>query len=398
MVKGVKLFAACIVMLCLLTVSTASAQILTSPAQGSQLTALPTFTWTKVAGQQWNYVFVGQSVGTYEYACIQLTDNTTSLTVPGLPSDNSSTVYLRIYAFDGSQMTYNDYSFKARAGNTPDEAVMTLPATSGATTNGNFAWTSVTGVWYYLLTVGTSAMGYDIAYRTHQSGQTTDVLYNLPSNTPIYVTLYTVMPGGVVVYRTYNYNTVYGLYMTSPATEYPTRLAAPAVFTWTDAAQEEYVLYYGTTQGSFNLGYYDGPGTIQTVTQPGFPTDNSTIWIRLHGRTGTNWTFTDYHYKAAGTFVSDIAQITNPAANGGTLDNSTGSCKFEWTSKAYASYYYLQVGSSVGGAQYYAGDQGTNTSVYVPGLPSGTTVYTRLYTVVGANNVAVPVDNSYVTP
>ncbi len=76
--------------------------------------------------------------------------------------------------------------------------------------------------------------------------------------------------------------------------------------------------------------------------------------------------------------------MTTPPPNS-TFTGST--VTFDWTAGAGASAYWLDIGSSPGGNQYYqSGNLGNVLTVTVNGLPTdGSTVYVTLYSLVGGN-------------
>ena len=164
--------------------------------------------------------------------------------------------------------------------------------------------------------------------------------------------------------------------ITSP-TPGSTLTSTTVTFQWNSGAAG-YWLYVGSSSGGNN--YYDSGslGAATSVTATGLPSDGSTIYVRLWYRETAlgDWKFTDCTYKASGTGYA----ITLPTP-GSTLTSTT--VTFQWNSGA--SEYWLQIGSSAGGSNYYnSGSLGTSTSATVTGLPSdGSTIYARLWYRVG---------------
>jgi len=383
MVKGVmSKVAAVIMMVCFLAVGSSFAQTWVSPAQGSRLGALPTFSWTKVAGQEYSWIFIGSTSGGSQYWNTYVDNATTSVVVPGLPSDNS-TIYVTILSYDNSTWTSSQRSFLARNTGTYDGAVMTDPAANGANIGSSgscrFTWSSVGATSYYLC-VGTTVGGQDI-YGANTGTGTSVAVNGLPTNgAAVYVTVYSIFgtPAWFYSGASYSYNTSVPVMLT-PANL--SRLAKPATFTWQDIGADYYWLYFGSSAGGAQY-YNENQGTNLAATVPGLPSDNSTVYVRLWARFGTKWSYADYSYTANGTGTTDLATMTTPAVNGSTLGSLTPT--FTWTSVTGATAYFLCVGDTVGGSQYLGRNNGTATTYTInAALPAATHIYVRVYTVCG---------------
>ena len=95
------------------------------------------------------------------------------------------------------------------------------------------------------------------------------------------------------------------------------------------------------------------------------------------GRGGIATAAFTWTIEAASTGTG-LAQITTPAPNS-TLSSDT--VTFSWDNVG-ADQYWLEVGLSLGSSEFGGGDQGTNTSATISGLPTdGSTVYVRLWTI-----------------
>ncbi|HLF77788.1 MAG TPA: CAP domain-containing protein [Dehalococcoidia bacterium] len=84
--------------------------------------------------------------------------------------------------------------------------------------------------------------------------------------------------------------------MTSPAPG--SRFTSTTVtFSWSAATNaSEYFLYIGTSAGSNNM-YGRSQGLNRSVTLSGFPSNGSTVYVRLWTRVGTTWSYNDYTYR-----------------------------------------------------------------------------------------------------
>ena len=115
-----------------------------------------------------------------------------------------------------------------------------------------------------------------------------------------------------------------------------------------------------------------------TTTVNGLPTNGSTVYVTLNSLVGGAWLNNAYTYTADSAAAGGI--ITTPTP-GSTLSGS--SVTFSWTAGAGASAYWLVVGSTAGGTNYYSSELSGLTAT-VNGLPTnGSTVYVTLYSLIG---------------
>ena len=161
-----------------------------------------------------------------------------------------------------------------------------------------------------------------------------------------------------------------------------TLAGASATFTWCVATNATaYWLDVGSTQGG-NTYYQSGSLPTSTLSQTvtSLPSDGSTVWARWYYFVSGSWQFVDFSYTAFGGSASRGA-ITSPAPSS-TLTGS--SATFNWTAGSGANAYWLDVGSTAGGNQYFqSGNLGNVLTVTVNGLPTnGTPVYVTLYSMV----------------
>jgi hypothetical protein len=197
--------------------------------------------------------------------------------------------------FNGTWL-HTDYMYTAST-----QSVLTTP-TPGSTLAGaseTFAWTTVTGVTGYILSVGTTGVG---SYNLDYSGSvtaTSATLNNLPTNgATIYVRLTTNF-NGTWVHTDYTYTASTKAALTSP-TPGSTLTGASETFTWTTVSGATgYILSLGTTGvGSYDL-YYSGSITGTSATVSKLPTNGETIYARLTTNFNGTWVHTDYTYKGA---------------------------------------------------------------------------------------------------
>jgi uncharacterized protein YkwD len=90
---------------------TATAAVMTSPANGSTLPAFETtFRWTAVSGASQYYIYMGTSPGSNNMVSASL-GTATSVTIRGYPS-SGALVYVRLWTRVNSTWYFNDYSYR----------------------------------------------------------------------------------------------------------------------------------------------------------------------------------------------------------------------------------------------------------------------------------------------
>jgi hypothetical protein len=170
-----------------------------------------------------------------------------------------------------------------------------------------------------------------------------------------------------------------GLY--SPASG-GTLAGTTATFSWCVVPNAmAYWLDIGSTQGGNN--YYSS-GSLPTSTSAQsvttLPSDGSTVYATFYSLLNGSWVPTYYSYTAIGG-SANRGVITSPAPSS-TLSSST--VTFNWTAGSGATAYWLDIGSSAGGNNYYSsGNLGNVLTTTVSGLPTnGSTVHATLYSLV----------------
>jgi hypothetical protein len=158
--------------------------------------------------------------------------------------------------------------------------------------------------------------------------------------------------------------------------------ASSVTFNWTaGAGASAYWLDVGSTPGG-NQFYQSGNlGNVLATTVNGLPTDGSAIYVTLYSLIGAQWSGNAYTYTAFNA-TSGLAVIQTPVPST-TLSGS--SAIFTWSSDANASAYWLDIGNTPGGNQYYqSGNLGNALTTPVYSLPAdGSTIYVTLYSFVG---------------
>jgi hypothetical protein len=148
----------------------------------------------------------------------------------------------------------------------------------------------------------------------------------------------------------------------------------------------------GPTQGG-NTYYQSGNlGTV--LTSPSFnynvlPTNGSTVWARLWYLVNGTWQYSDASYTAYNAGAA--AAVMSTPTNNSTLTGTTQT--FTWSAGSAATAYWLDLGSSAGGNNYYqSGNLGSALMTTVNNLPStGVPIYATLYSLISGSWVS----NSY---
>jgi Putative Ig domain len=158
-----------------------------------------------------------------------------------------------------------------------------------------------------------------------------------------------------------------------------TNVNVPVQFSWTVApGAEAYTLWVGTTPGG-NDAY--NSGAILTTAASVTLNTSTTYYARIWTQFNAGWYYNDSTFTTY-TPASNQGMITTPVP-GSTLSGS--SVTFNWSPGSGATAYWLDVGSTLYGNQYYqSGNLGNMLSTTVNGLPTdGSTVYVTLWSLVG---------------
>ena len=155
-----------------------------------------------------------------------------------------------------------------------------------------------------------------------------------------------------------------------------------ATFLWAGyPGASNYWLDIGSAYGGNNyLQSGPLPGSQYSLTVNGLPSDGSAVYVTWWYEVGGSWSYIEYQYIAFNVTLEE-GVLTTPTP-GSTFSGS--SVTFDWTAGSGASNYWLDVGSTPGGNNYYQSQPlGNVLTVTVNGLPTnGTPVYVTLYSFV----------------
>ena len=174
---------------------------------------------------------------------------------------------------------------------------------------------------------------------------------------------------------------VFGLAVMQTPTPGSTLSGSSVTFDWTaGTGASAYWLTVGSTAGGDDYYSSGNLGNVLTAIVNGLPTNGSTLYVTLYSLIGGAWVPNAYTYTALSGAEGGV--ITTPTP-GSTLSGS--SMTFGWTAGAGASAYWLVVGSTAGGDDYYSsGNLGNVLTAIVNGLPTnGSTLYVTLYSLIG---------------
>src|ERR1700722_3053283 len=260
---------------------------------------------------------------------------------------------------------------------------------NGATLAGSsatFQWYGFPGATAYWLDVGAEQGGHEYYSSGSVSNSTfSETVNSLPlDGSTVYVTWYYLLSGTWT--PTYYPYTAFGGssnkgVITSPAPN-STLSGTSVAFTWTaGSGATSYWVDAGSSAGGHQYYSSGSLGNVLTTTVNGLPSDGSTVYITLYSLVSGTWlsngyTYTAYNLGAAG------AVMTSPTPGSSFTSSSV---TFTWTAGAGASAYWIDVGSTTGGHDYYSsGNLGNVQTLTVNGLPTdGSNVYVTLYSLIG---------------
>ena len=336
--------------------------ILLTPSNGmTNAATYVTFTWSAVPNTIAYYLYVGTAPGAKDVVNSGET-LATQWNVSGLAA--GSAFYITLWTKNSSSVwsfTNSQFSTFAGAGliaPTPGSTLMSISAT--------FQWNAVSGAGGYELQLGSSLGANDLA----DSGVLTNTQFavsTLPAGATIFARMWTQL-AGQWGYADYRYSTLAGLLLLTPVQNGGV-IDPHTQFSWTAmTGAVKYYLYVGTTPGAKDVV---NSGEIAGTTFSANPLNGNTVYYITIWAHLSTWVSVAYTVTTA-----PIAVLTLPAENQNQVDPTT---VFRWTSVNGASAYYLYLGSAPG--QNDLGNSGelAATMYSLNGLPSGGTIYVRLW-------------------
>ena len=326
--------------------------------------------WTRVAGAQAYYLYVGSSPGAKDYLDsgeVQGLQQWVTSLPTGAPG------YVRLYTKRADRWVYVEATVAAASA-----AALTAPAAGGAPLLADtlFQWSTVPTASAYYLYIGTSVGAKDLV-DSGELAQTSWQARGLPAGSTVYVRLYT-KDTGVWVYLDYAFTTADRAQLISPHDGDAVNPNGLQV-AWTRVtAAQAYYLYVGSSSGASDL---INSGEIQAMTQwlPSLP-DGTTVYIRLYTKRANAWLYVAATVTVK-TFRAQLIGATSSAAAASALGLQVipTNYQFQWAPVAGAGAYYLYIGTSVGTKNLVDTGQLSGTS-WQGNLPAASTLYVRLYT------------------
>ena len=150
-----------------------------------------------------------------------------------------------------------------------------------------------------------------------------------------------------------------------------------------------YALDIGSTPHGNQYHQSGALGSALSTTAGGLPNDGSLVYVTLYSQINGQWVSLSYTYTTINAAAGKATLTTPPP--GSTFTGS--SVTFGWTPGRGATAYWLNVGSSAGGHQYYtSGNLGNVLSTTVSTLPTdGSRVYVALYSLASASGTVTPI-------
>ena len=252
-----------------------------------------------------------------------------------------------------------------------------VPGSTLGGTSANFTWTPGNGATQYLLYVGTTSGGAEVA--NVNTSSTSAIVNGIPANgATLYVSLISLINGAwQPQYYTYTQSGIAApAQVTSPAPG--TKLAgATATFQWSaGTGVTQYLLYVGTAFRANDVFVSSAPVGTTQLAVTGIPAGGANLYVTLYSLINGAWIPQDYTYTEAGTTA--VATMSSPA-NGATLTGSSQT--FTWAAGRGITQYLLYIGTTSGAGDVYSlnAPVGT-TSAAVSNIPtSGATLYVTLY-------------------
>jgi RHS repeat-associated protein len=393
---------------CLMGVEAAYAQsspaTIISPTSGALLNQSETFEWTASSDATSYWLDVGITQGGWEIFDQQVSPGVTSLNVSGLPQDGS-TVYVRINSKIDGVWEYTETSFvthdSSGGGSSEGEgagaAVIVSPnGGEQLAETETFTWSVSTEATSYWLDVGSSLGGADLFDQQVSPGVTSLNVSGLPQDgSTVYVRINSKIDGvweytetSFVTHDSSGGGSSGGEGAGAAVIVRPNggeRLAETETFTWSVSTEAtSYWLDVGSSLGGADLFDQQVSPGVTSLNVSGLPQDGSTVYVRINSKIDGVWEYTETSFVthdssgggSSGGGGAGAAVIVSP--NGGERLAETET--FAWSVSTEATSYWLDVGSSLGGADLF--DQQVSpgvTSLNVSGLPQdGSTVYVRI--------------------
>lgn len=359
-----------------------------------------TFSWINDpgVGATGYAIWIGSTPGGYDlYAA--LTGTGTVVVAPNIPADGRR-IYVTLYSLIGGAYLSNSYWFTCANTGRPGGEIASpaAGATLGSATL-PLTWFGAQGVTNYVVWIGSTPGGYDIATASAGSSSGSANLTVPTDGRVLHITLWSLLNGVYQSNSSWCYAFNSGATARARLTSHASGQAlsdAANTFTWnlgTGVTPNSYAFWLGSAPGGYDLYAALESGTSRALT---LPTDGRKIYATLYSLINGAYQSNSYVFTAP-KIAATKAVLTSPA-NTSTLTGS--SATFNWAAGTGATKYILYVGSTPGGYDRYVADEGTGLTRTVTNLPTdGRPLYVTLYSLIdGSYQASSYVFNAWQSP
>jgi sugar lactone lactonase YvrE len=250
----------------------------------------------------------------------------------------------------------------------------------------NFWWAGYPGATAYWLDVGREPGGNEFWQSQSLSTSTfSQAVDSLPTDgSTVYATWYYLLNGSWVPtgfsYTAFGASPEKGV-ITSPAPS-TTLTGSSVAFTWSaGAGATAYWIDAGNSAGGNQYFQSGNLGNVLATTVTGLPLNGSTVYVTLYSLVNGIWLNNQYTYTANN--VSSALGVMQTPIPGSMLSGNVQT--FTWSAGLEATAYWLDIGSTMGGNNYYqSGNLGNVLTTTAYSLPAdGSQIYVTLWSLVG---------------
>lgn len=355
---------------------------LVQPALGAALPAPTTvFAWEAGIGATNYALWIGSVPGGYDlYAGLE---GTNLFKTVSLPPDLK--VYVTLWSYISGAWQSNSYAFEPA----PSQKAVVISPTQGSTLTSStlsLQWSAATGASQYAIWVGNSYGAYDLGAGAYSTDANSATFTGIPTDGgPVYVTLWSFINGTWqrsdhwYFAQTGAGNRPATMTVTTPGNNGSTIPSGTVIFGWlTDpgVGATSYAIWIGSTPGGYDI-YSALTGTGTYVIPTNIPGDGRRIYVTLWSLIGGAYLSNSYWFTCPNNAAPSAI---NTPVSGSTLGTTQA---FNWNGNALATNYALWIGSTPGGYDLYAGNEGLNTARTATGLPAdGRVIHATLWSLI----------------
>lgn len=367
------------------TLATPVPAAVTSHVNGTTLTGSSVnLTWSPGIGVGTTVMWVGSAFNSYDLGAFDVTGMTTrAFTVP----TDGGPVYFTLWSLIGGAYQSNGYWFNTAlpgSGGVPARLTSHAIGSTASSTNVTLNWDAGTSVTRYVIWVGSTPDGYDLA--ALDKGTSLSHSMTLPGDgRRIYVTLYSVI-GGVYLSNAYWFTAFaspspVAAQIASPANG-STLGSASLPLVWnTGTSLTQYALWAGNAPSGYDI-YAGAEGSNLSRTLM-VPTDGGPVYVTLWSLINGAYQSNAYWFNTANLATTNRkARLLTPANTSALPSAGT---TFTWDAGADATGYALWIGSNPSSYDVLAAAKGTSLT-HVATMPTdGRKLYLTLWSLIGGS-------------